>query len=156
MWIEIIEIKDMEKVALLKNQFGCSINFTAEIIKNNLVRKTDCHYYYYSSDKIELLTGYKEIDDIINSIAYVIKADIKNYQEATRLMAEHLKEYLKKRKIKKWVVYYGSEDEEQMNSANIGIGKIGYSELIKIGKPEYEKLGFRFIFGRKKLVVEMI
>lgn len=146
----------MEKIVFFKTQFGCARNFTAEAIKNNLERKIDCHYYYYKLDKIELLKGYKEKDGFINLIAYTIKADIIDYPKATRLMGEHAKEYIKNRKIKKLIIYYGSEDIDQMNNSNIGVSKIGFSDFMKIVIEEYGKLGFKTIFGKKTVINELI
>jgi len=156
MWKEVLTYEDMKKVAFLKTDFGCAVNFTPEIVKSIIEKKIDCHFYYYKSDKIELLKGYREKDGIINLIAYTLKADIKDYHEAIRLMGEHAKEYIKNRKIKKLIIYFGSEDEEQMNTANIGVGKIGFGEFVKIVKEEYKKVGFKTIFDKKQITNELI
>jgi len=156
MWREVLTYEDMEKVAFLKTDFGCALNYTADLVKNIIERKTDCHFYHYKSDKMELLKGYREKNGLINLIAYTLKADIKDYPEAIRLMGEHAKEYIKNREIKKLIIYFGSEDEEQMNTANIGVGKIGFSEFMKIVIEEYGKLGFKTIFDKKQVTNELI
>ena len=149
MWKELTTLEDFNSMVLLKQEFGCYQQGTGILYRQMLTRKTDCHYYRYKSDTIELLKGYKELNGKINLITYTIKANIEDYPEAVRLMAEHAKEYISSREIKTLVIYYGSEDEEQMNSANIGVGKIGYGEFMKIVIEEYEKLGFKTTFGNK-------
>jgi len=156
MWKEVITYNDMEKVAFFKTDFGCAIDYTTDLVKSILEKKPDCHFYYYKSDKMELLKAYREKNGLINVIAYTVKADIKDYPEAIRLMAEHAKEYIKNRYIKKLIIYYGSDDEEQMNKANIGVGKIGFGEFVKIVIEEYKKVGFKTIFDKKQITNELI
>jgi len=156
MWREMITLEDFNEMASLRENFGCGINKTGQIYLNIIERKTDCHYYRYESDKIELIKGYKELNGVINLIAYTIKAELEDYPEAVRLMAEHAKEYLSTRTIKKLAIYYGSDDEIQMNEANIGIGKIGFSEFMKIVIEEYGKIGFKTTFGKNEVTNELI
>ena len=156
MWREIITYKDMEKIALLRNDFGCVRNYTADLIKGAIERKTDCHFYYYESDTIELIKGYKLMGDYISIITFTIKADVKDYPKALRLMAEKSKEYLESREIKKMIIGFGSKDETSVNFHNIGIGKMGFAEVVKIAKIEYEKLGFKLTFDNKQLIAELV
>lgn len=153
MWKEIIDIDGFNKMASLRELYGCATNIGGEIYLKNKETHEDCHYYEYKSDNIELLKGYRlrERDGYINIITYVIKADIKDYPEALRYMAEHAKEYLNTRKIKTLVINYGSEDNAQMDLANVGVGKLGFVEVVRLAKIEYEKLGFKLTFDKKQI-----
>lgn len=151
MWIEIKNIEDMIKIALLSNQFGCTTNTTGEIIRNSIERKVDCHFYYYKSDKMELIKGYKQNGDIISLIVYVIKAESEDYHEAIRLMGENAKEHLNTRKIKTITFGHGTEDVDVMDSHNLGVRKIGYIEFMNIVKEEYEKIGFEITISEREI-----
>lgn len=156
MWREIITYEDMEKIALLRNEFGCVRNSTADMIQGVINRKVDCHFFYYEADTIELIKGYKMMDGYISIIAFTIKAKVDDYPEAIRLMAEKTKEYIQSRDIKKTVISFGSADEEQVNFYNKGVGKIGFSEIVAICKQEYEKLGFKITFVEKQVICELV
>ena len=156
MWKEIITLKDFNDMASLRSIYGCAQNIGGQLYIDNIKRKIDCHYYKYTSGTIELIKGYAQFDNVIKLITYTIKAGIKDYPEALRLMAEHAKEYLKDRKIKTLVIDYGYEDETQMNLANVGVGKLGFSEVVKIAKEEYEKLGFKMSFTEKQIRNELV
>ena len=155
MWKEVISIKDMEEVAVKRTEFGCAQNLTIDMVKNAIERKVDCHFYIYKSDTIELVKGFKDMGDHIYIISYSIKADIKDYPEALKLMAEKSKEYLKDRKLKKMIIGFGSQDETQVNFYNKGIQKLGLSEVIKLAKIEYEKLGFKLDYLDKQIICEL-
>jgi len=156
MWKELITLEDFNDMAFLRSIYGCAQNIGGQLYIDNIKRKIDCHYYKYTSDTIELLKGYAQFGDVIKLITYTIKAEIKDYPEALRLMAEHTKEYLKERKIKTLVIDYGYEDETQMNLANVGVAKIGFIEFMKIVKEEYEKIGFKTTFDKKQVRNELI
>ena len=156
MWKEIINYKDMVKAVKLRSLFGCAMDYSADIMKAAIERKKDCHYFYYKSDTIELLKGFKEKDGFISLIAYSIKADVEDYPEAIRLMAENAKDYIKNRKIKKIVFQQGSKDIELMNSANLGVSKIGFDKFIEIVIEEYGKLGFKTTFTKDAVINEMM
>lgn len=151
MWKEMITLKDFDSMASLRSEYGCAANIGGQLYMNNVKRKVDCHYYYYTSDTIKLLKGYAQYGDVIKIITFTIKAEVKDYPEALRLMAEHAKQYLKERKIKTLVIEYGYEDEDQMNNANVGVGKIGFSEFMKIVIEEYRKFGFKTTFDKKQV-----
>lgn len=156
MWKEIIDIDGFNKLAELRSKFGCAKNIGGEIYLHNIENKIDCHYYQYKSDNIELIKGYKQLGEEIHIITYTIKAEIKDYPEALRLMGEHAKEYLSTREIKTLVINYGSEDETQMNLANDGVGKIGFSEVVQTAKEELEKVGFNISFTDKQVIIKLI
>lgn len=156
MWKEIIDIDGFNELASLREEFGCAANIGGTVYLGNIENKIDCHYYQYKSDTIELIKGYKQLDNEIHLIAYTIKAKIKDYPEALKLMAEHAKKYISTRKIKTLVLNYGFKDEEQMNNANIGVGKIGFSELMKIVKEKYEEIGFKTTFYEKQVRNELM
>lgn len=153
MWKEIVDIDGFNKMASLRELYGCAANIGGEIYLKNKEIHEDCHYYQYKSDTIELIKGYrlKEKDGYIHIITYTIKAEIKDYPEAIRYMAEHAKEYLSTREIKTLVINYGSEDNAQMDLANVGVGKIGFIEFMKIVIDEYEKIGFKTTFDKKQV-----
>lgn len=155
MWKEIITIKDMEEVALLRSNWGCEVNPDIASIKSAIEKKPDCHYYHYKSDKIELVLAFKYMVDHHYILAYTYKADLEDYPEACRLMAEKSKEYLSTRKIKKLVIGFGFKDETSVNFYNKGVGKIGLNEAIKLGKPIYEELGFKFSYEDKQIIMEL-
>jgi len=156
MWREVISLEDMEDVASKRKAFGCAADrLTGDMIKRSIKRKTDCHFYIYKSDKIELVKGFKDMGDHIYIISYSIKADVKDYPEALRLMAEKSKWYLKDRSLKKLVIGFGSKDQADVNFYNKGIGKWGLTEVIKLAKVEYEKLGFTLKYLDKQIVCEL-
>jgi hypothetical protein len=153
MWKEVITLEDIVDVALLRFESGCSVNPTALDIKSAIEKKIDCHYYHYKSDTIELVKGLKKMPDHIFILAYTIKADINDYPEALRLMAEKSKEYLQSRDIKKLVIGFGSANETTVNFYNKGIAKLGLTEVVNIAKPIYESLGFKFTYSDKSIEV---
>ena len=141
----------MIKIALLRNQFGCTTNTTGEIIRNSIERKLDCRFYYYKSDKMELIKGYKQDGDIISLIAYTIKAESEDYPEAIRLMGENAKEHLSTRTIKTIIFGQGSNDVVLMDSANAGVRKVGLLKCMNLIKEEYEKLGFEITISKTQI-----
>ena len=155
MWKEIITEKDMKEVALLRSNWGCEVNPDILSIKSAIEKKLDCHYYHYKSDKIELVKGFKLMPDHIFILAYTIKADIKDYPKALRLMAEKSKWYLKDRKIKKLVIGFGKADITEIHFYNKGIEKLGLNETVALAKPIYEELGFKFTYTDRRIIVEL-
>lgn len=156
MWKEIIDIEDFNEIAILRNDFGCVRNTTGLAYMHNIQNKIDCHYYYYKSNKIELIKGYKQTDNVIVSIAFTIKADVKDYPEAIRLMVKHTIEYIKERNIKTYILSFGSKNESQVNFYNVGVGKIGMGEIVKIGKTIYEEFGFKLTYADNQIICELV
>ena len=157
MWKEIITKDDIADMAMFKQQFGCGANYTATLMESIIESVPDCHFYYYKSDNIQLLTGYRsKFNTVINSIAFSIKAEIEDYPEALRLMGEHIKSYLSNRDIKMWVVYFGTEDYEQMDTHNLGIGKLGYEKCIKLLGEAFTDIGMELIIDNKKITCRFL
>lgn len=155
MWKEVISFEDMEEVALLRNKSGCAVNRTALAIKSAIEKKPDCHYYHYKSDKIELVLGYKQMPDHIYVLAYTIKADVKDYPEAFRIMSIKAKEYIKNRECKRFIIGFGRKDISSVEFYNKGVSKVGFVECFKMAKIEHEKIGFTLEFKDNQIVVEL-
>jgi len=155
MWKEVLTIKDIEEATLVRLTHGCEVNNTPTKIKSAIEKKPDCHYYHYKSKKIELVKGFKDMGDHIFILSYTIKANLKDYPEAIRLMAEKSKWYLKDRKIKKLIIGFGSKDITAIHFYNKGIKKLGLTETIALAKPIYEELGFTLKYEDKQIVVEL-
>lgn len=141
MWKEIVELIDLEMIATLRNKHGCSVNYTAERMKFNIEHKIDCHYFYYKSDKIKLIKGYKQNDRVIQPIAYTVICEVEDYPEAIRIMGQHTKEYLINNNNKIFIL----TEENDLNDNNLGVAKIGVKAFYKLMKEEYEKLGLKFV-----------
>lgn len=156
MWKEILTDKDFEMIANLKDNFGCMTTATLEVMKNYVVRKKDCHYYYYKDDIMELTLGYRQLEDYINFVAYVIKADIEDYDKAIDIMADHNKAYLISKGLKKIVVHFGSSSFSLMTTANVGVGKLGYKKYLEEATKVVESKGFKATLTDKDFTIELV
>ena len=154
--MEVISLEEKEAYADLRNIYGCTQSFSVKKIDNMKECKPDCHFYKYKSDRIELAIGFLLREDYYWISAYTLKAEVEDYPEALRLMAEKKKEFVSNREIKKMIMSFGYEDEAQLNLYNKGVGKLGVVKVIELAKPEYRKVGINISFNPKQIIFELI
>jgi len=151
MWREITKIEDMEKFALLRNDFGCSVNYTADKLKHNIENKIDCKYFIYEVDKFKILLGFKYnqgTEKMTWMTFLIINCIEEDYPEALRQMAKKTKEIMKKYQLG-LLNEYNYKELELVNQTF----KFGYYKCFNILKTEFEKLGLKCIFNDNKIEV---
>jgi len=161
MWKEVILDEDFSEAVSMNDKFGCSVNRSFEMLKTLKEQTEDCHFYFYKDNRIELFIGNKrnyEPDGTpyVFVITYAIKADGKDYPKALEILALKGKEYLKSRKETYYIIGFGSDDVSQIDTYNKGITPIGFNEVVRLAKIEYEKVGFKLTYDRKRIKVELV
>jgi len=155
MWKKITEIKDMERFAFLRNDYGCSVNYTAEKIKHNIENKIDCEYFIYDDPRFKILLGFKyhqKYKKLTLMTASRIVDNTDDYAEIGMISALKVKEMLIEKNVNSLMKEY---NWEELESTNLSIGRLGYWEFMKLFKEQAEKIGLKVEFDKNKIVIRL-
>lgn len=93
MW-RLLSIDDpkIEEYAQMRNDVGCTADFSADLMQRNMIRNKE--YFIYEDDTYTILLGfaYDHSFEMMQYIAFAIKP--KYNAESFRIIAEKTKEYL--------------------------------------------------------------
>jgi len=154
MWREITKIEDMEKFALLRNDFGCSVNYTADKLKHNIENKIDCKYFIYETDKFKILLGFKyhQTHKMLTLMTFTfIVSNINDYLKIFDITAKKMKEVMEEKNLN-LINEYGWEE---LQATNLGIGQLGYWKFLTLFKERAEKIGLIVNFDEYKFEVRL-
>jgi len=141
MWkeIDVNDINALEKYTILRNSYGCSVNFTIEKVKFQINRLTDCHLFLYEDNKFTLMVGFK-LNPRTKKIIFVGIAmgilKIKDYPIALKLIGNKIREHLiEKNNVLEMPSSLIFED------LHPNVKKIGFDKIIEVVKKAWEECG---------------
>ena len=151
MWREITVNDDraLEKYTILRNSYGCSVNFTIEKVKFQINRLTDCHLFLYEDENFNAMVGFK-LNPKTKKIIFVgiaTNADTNNYNKALTEIGNKIREYLiKENNILEMPSSLIVED------LHPNVKRIGFDKIIEIIKKAWEYSGLKVDWVKDKYI----
>jgi len=157
MWVEIQPVDNITALntfATLRNEYGCSTNYTGMMLKGNIENKIDCHYYVYNTPEFTILLGFKfnQGFELITLMCFTfIVNNVDDYPTVLSVVAQKIKDYL----LKKDLNLLNEYNWEELEETNYGIKQLGYNAFFDMFKKEAEKIGLNVNFDETKLEVSL-